>query len=189
MWKIYRTLRISCIKFPSYCKEISTRPHWPQRQPVDHAHRHWHILELTCDFNSSMIPVRGSRLEVDWAVVDEECRSVVTGGSCSCSLWWWRFSSDDVFVASPLDETSPPVIHTSSAAPTILTSLLSTFNVNNNKWSRYRQKAASPPHMDGSVVFARLRQCAPPSNACFLGPRESTTKRHLDRCSGFCKAH
>jgi len=23
--------------------------------------------------------------------------------------------------------------------------------------------------MDGSVVFARLRQCAPPSNTCFLG--------------------
>ena len=31
-------------------------------------------------------------------------------------------------------------------------------------------KAASPSHMNGSVVFARLRQCAPPSNACFLGP-------------------
>jgi len=25
-----------------------------QRQPVDHAHRHRHILELTCDFNSSI---------------------------------------------------------------------------------------------------------------------------------------
>jgi len=24
-----------------------------QRKPVDHAHHHWHILELTCDFNSS----------------------------------------------------------------------------------------------------------------------------------------
>ena len=24
--------------------------------------------------------------------------------------------------------------------------------------------------MDGSVVFARLRQCAPPPNTCFLGP-------------------
>jgi len=25
-----------------------------QRQPVDHAHRHRHILELTCGFNSSI---------------------------------------------------------------------------------------------------------------------------------------
>jgi len=31
-------------------------------------------------------------------------------------------------------------------------------------------KAASPPHMDGSIVFARWRQYAPPSNTCFLGP-------------------
>jgi len=32
------------------------------------------------------------------------------------------------------------------------------------------QQAASSPHMDGSMVFTRLRQCAPPSNTCFLGP-------------------
>jgi len=25
-----------------------------QRQPVDHAHRHRHVPELTCDFNSSI---------------------------------------------------------------------------------------------------------------------------------------
>jgi len=25
-----------------------------QSQPVDHAHHHWHILELTSDFNSSI---------------------------------------------------------------------------------------------------------------------------------------
>jgi len=30
--------------------------------------------------------------------------------------------------------------------------------------------AALPPHMSDSTVFARLRQCAPPSNACFNGP-------------------
>jgi len=32
-----------------------------------------------------------------------------------------------------------------------------------------RQKAPSPPHMDGSIVFARVRQCALPSNTGFLG--------------------
>jgi len=31
-------------------------------------------------------------------------------------------------------------------------------------------KDASPPHTDGSVVFASWRQCAPPSNICFVGP-------------------
>ena len=31
-------------------------------------------------------------------------------------------------------------------------------------------KATLPPHMDNSVVFAKLRQCAPKSNTCFLGP-------------------
>ena len=29
-------------------------------------------------------------------------------------------------------------------------------------------KAASPPHMGGSIVFARLCHCAPPSNTCFF---------------------
>jgi len=32
------------------------------------------------------------------------------------------------------------------------------------------QKAASPHHMDGSIVFARLCQHAPPSNTWFLAP-------------------
>ena len=32
------------------------------------------------------------------------------------------------------------------------------------------QKGASPPHIDGSTVFARWHQCASPSNTCFLGP-------------------
>jgi len=36
-----------------------------------------------------------------------------------------------------------------------------------------QQVAASPRHMDGSIVFARLRQCAPPLKTCFLGPPES----------------
>jgi len=31
-------------------------------------------------------------------------------------------------------------------------------------------KAASPPRMDGSMVFARWRQSAPPSDTCFLWP-------------------
>jgi len=29
-------------------------------------------------------------------------------------------------------------------------------------------KAASPPHMGGSIVFARLCNCASPSNTCFF---------------------
>jgi len=37
-------------------------------------------------------------------------------------------------------------------------------------------KAASPPHMDSSIAFARWRQCAPLSNACLLGPPESTSQ-------------
>jgi len=32
------------------------------------------------------------------------------------------------------------------------------------------QQAASPPHTDGSVVFARWCQCALPPNTWFLGP-------------------
>jgi len=31
-------------------------------------------------------------------------------------------------------------------------------------------KAISPPNMDDSIVFARLRQCTVSSNTCFLGP-------------------
>jgi len=34
---------------------------------------------------------------------------------------------------------------------------------------------ASPPHTDGSVVSARLRQCAPLSETCFLG----STRVHI----------
>jgi len=43
--------------------------------------------------------------------------------------------------------------------------------------------------MDGSVVFARLRQYALPLHAS-LGPRASPhPKQHLDRFSSFCTAH
>jgi len=53
-----------------------------------------------------------------------------------------------------------------------------------------RHKATSPPHTDGSVVFARLRQCALTSNTWFPGPtRLSISKLHLDRYSRFCTAH
>ena len=50
------------------------------------------------------------------------------------------------------------------------------------------QKAAS--HMDGSVIFARWRQCAPPSNTCFFG----ATRVHIPNCIWidsyfFCTAH
>jgi len=32
------------------------------------------------------------------------------------------------------------------------------------------QKAASPQHMDSSIVFAKWSQCAPPCNTCFTRP-------------------
>jgi len=35
-----------------------------------------------------------------------------------------------------------------------------------------KEQAASPSHMDGSMVFTRWRQCAPPPNTCFLGPTQ-----------------
>ena len=41
--------------------------------------------------------------------------------------------------------------------------------------SNWTTGSRSPPHMHGSVVIARLRQCAPPSNICFLEP----TRLHI----------
>ena len=35
-------------------------------------------------------------------------------------------------------------------------------------------KCPSLPHTDGSVVFARMCKCTPPSNTCFRGPPKST---------------
>jgi len=49
-------------------------------------------------------------------------------------------------------------------------------------------KAASPPHMDSSVVFDRWRQCAPPSNTCFRGPTCPYAKQHVDWLSCVCTA-
>jgi len=40
--------------------------------------------------------------------------------------------------------------------------------------------------MDGSFIFARLRQCAAHAS---LGLPESIPKRHLDRFSRLCTAH
>jgi len=40
--------------------------------------------------------------------------------------------------------------------------------------------------MDGSVIFARLCQCAPPVTHASMGPQ---TKRHLDQFSCFCTVH
>jgi len=37
------------------------------------------------------------------------------------------------------------------------------------------KKFASPPHTDGSIVFARFHKCAHPSNAS-LDPPESTSQ-------------
>jgi len=40
--------------------------------------------------------------------------------------------------------------------------------------------AASPSHMDGSVVFTRCRQCAPPSNMLPWSHPSLYPKQHLD---------
>jgi len=48
------------------------------------------------------------------------------------------------------------------------------------------QQAASPAHMDGSMLLARWRQCAP--HHAFLGHPSPNSKRHLDRFSRFCGA-
>jgi len=50
-------------------------------------------------------------------------------------------------------------------------------------------KTASPPHTDGSVVFARLCQCAPPSNRVPWTHLTQHPKLHLNRFSHFCRAH
>jgi len=42
--------------------------------------------------------------------------------------------------------------------------------------SNFDKKAASPPHTDGSIVFARLRQRASHVTHASLGPFESTTR-------------
>jgi len=68
-----------------------------------------------------------------------------------------------------------------------------TVNANNNNKTKQVvkvlwHKTASPPQTDGSIVFARWRQCAIPCmhigatwwiwlNLCFLRPTESTTQR------------
>jgi len=43
--------------------------------------------------------------------------------------------------------------------------------------------------MDGSIVFARLRQCAPHVTHGSLGHRSPQPKKHLDWFSHFCTAH
>jgi len=46
------------------------------------------------------------------------------------------------------------------------------------------------PHMDGSVVFARSRQCAPPSNICFLEDTPLSSPNGISIGSAaFCTAH
>jgi len=45
------------------------------------------------------------------------------------------------------------------------------------------EKTTSPPHMDSSVVFAGLRQCAPSSNTCFLGPTRVHVPNDISICS------
>ena len=59
-----------------------------------------------------------------------------------------------------------------------------------SKWSKkFDKKAASPPHVDGSIVFTRWRQCAPHLTHASLGPPESipqTTSRWVQPfCAGY----
>jgi len=47
---------------------------------------------------------------------------------------------------------------------------------------KVNKNAASPPHMDGSVVFTKLRQCAP--HTCFLGPTSLSISNDISIGSG-----
>ena len=51
------------------------------------------------------------------------------------------------------------------------------------------KNAASSPHMNGSIVFVRLCQCAPLPNTCFPGHQNPHAKRHLYGFSRVCRAH
>ena len=73
-------------------------------------------------------------------------------------------------------------------------SMLRTCNFYNNSEQVVKviwEKAASPPHMDSSIVFARCRQCAPLSNTCFLAwcirVHNQTASRSVQPF--FCRAH
>jgi len=63
-------------------------------------------------------------------------------------------------------------------------------NNDNNKWSKlFYKKAASLPHMDSSVVFARLRQYAPPLMHASLHQPKSATKMSFWSIQPLCAAH
>jgi len=49
-----------------------------------------------------------------------------------------------------------------------------------------RHKAASPPHMDGSIVFAVCHLCAPLFNTWFLGSTRVHVRKYISiRSAGF----
>jgi len=54
-----------------------------------------------------------------------------------------------------------------------------------NKWSKIFDK--KPPHMDSSIVFARLRQCASTLTHASLGPPESVRHTASRSVQPFCK--
>jgi len=81
----------------------------------------------------------------------------------------------DVVVSGP-EVVLRPRYH---AATCISPSLIHLFDI----------KAASPLHMDGSVVFARFHQCAPHLIHASLAHPNPQPKQHLDRFSHFCTAH
>jgi len=51
------------------------------------------------------------------------------------------------------------------------------------------KKAASPPHMNGSIVFVRWRQCAPHLIRASLNPFQSTSETVDWLVQPFCTAH
>jgi len=68
--------------------------------------------------------------------------------------------------------------------------LIITSNSNKNKWSKqFDKKTASPLYMDGSIVFARWRQCAPHLTHASMGHPGPYPKWHLNRFSDCCTAH
>jgi len=51
------------------------------------------------------------------------------------------------------------------------------------------RKAKSPSHRHGSVLFARWRQCAPPSSSWFSGPPDWTAQTASLSPAVFCTTH
>ena len=97
-----------------------------------------------------------------------------------------KYTTPSLSIAIPAKTVSWQNIH----FRTMFTPYLNGNDKSINKWSKQLdKKAASPLHMDGSVVFARWRQCAPASNTFPWTFPSPYPKRHVDQFSHFCTAH